>query len=244
MAFDVWGLLLQAVNVLILVWLLSRVFWRPVAAAIATRQEAAKAMIATAQETQNKADHALDALNKSRKGMAAERAKVLAAAKATAETAAQALLADAQTKADALLAAAKTKIDEDTQTARKANESQAAELAIEIAATLLGGLNGPVAQAAFQAQLIAAITALPAADRAVLAATPAGLTIVSAQDIKADHGAITTAVQGALGSDVDLQFATDPDLIAGLELRSAHFVLHNSWQADLDQVRKAMKNAT
>ena len=43
MTIDFWGLGLQAVNVLILVWLLSRVFWRPVAAAIAKRQETAGA---------------------------------------------------------------------------------------------------------------------------------------------------------------------------------------------------------
>lgn len=45
MDIDVWGLALQAVNVLILIWLLSRVFWRPVAAAIAKRQQAATAII-------------------------------------------------------------------------------------------------------------------------------------------------------------------------------------------------------
>jgi F-type H+-transporting ATPase subunit b len=38
-------------------------------------------------------------------------------------------------------------------------------------------------------------------------------------------------------------FVTDPDLIAGLELRSAHFVLHNSWRADLETILKEVENA-
>jgi F-type H+-transporting ATPase subunit b len=40
-----------------------------------------------------------------------------------------------------------------------------------------------------------------------------------------------------------LRFVTDPALIAGLELRSPHFVLHNSWAADLAQIGKALKDA-
>ena len=42
---------------------------------------------------------------------------------------------------------------------------------------------------------------------------------------------------------VDLRFDIDCDLIAGVELRSPHFVLRNSWQADLTQIRKAVKDA-
>jgi F-type H+-transporting ATPase subunit b len=34
-----------------------------------------------------------------------------------------------------------------------------------------------------------------------------------------------------------------PRLIAGLELRSAHFVLRNSWRADLETIRKEVENA-
>jgi F-type H+-transporting ATPase subunit b len=50
-------------------------------------------------------------------------------------------------------------------------------------------------------------------------------------------------VQTALGGTPDIRFAVDPDLIGGIELRSPHFVLHNSWKADLQRVRKAVKNA-
>jgi F-type H+-transporting ATPase subunit b len=40
-----------------------------------------------------------------------------------------------------------------------------------------------------------------------------------------------------------LRFVTDPDLIAGLELRGAHFVLHNSWRADIEQILKEIGDA-
>ena len=51
------------------------------------------------------------------------------------------------------------------------------------------------------------------------------------------------ALQDALGGAPDLEFKTDADLIAGLELHGPHLTLRNSWQADLAQVQKAVKDA-
>ncbi|MFT6446330.1 MAG: F-type H+-transporting ATPase subunit b, partial [Sulfitobacter pontiacus] len=56
-------------------------------------------------------------------------------------------------------------------------------------------------------------------------------------------GKIKKEIQTALGGTTEIRFTTDPNLIAGLELRSPHFTLHNSWAADLIQVRKAVKDA-
>ena len=104
MTLDWWGLGLQAINVLILVWLLSRVFWRPVADAITRRQEAAQAMLDEGKTAQAKADAALAEVAEARAGIAAERDAMLAEARAAADTVAKAALKDAQTKADALIA--------------------------------------------------------------------------------------------------------------------------------------------
>ena len=107
MTIDFWGLGLQAVNVLILIWLLSRVFWRPLVAAIAKRQDAAQAVIGSAKATQDKADAVLAEVTEARAGIAAERTELLDNARAEAETASKATLAEARTKAEAILAAAK-----------------------------------------------------------------------------------------------------------------------------------------
>ncbi|MBL4558272.1 MAG: ATP synthase F0 subunit B [Rhodobacteraceae bacterium] len=130
-------------NVLILVWLLSRVFWRPVAGAIARRQEAAQVMLDEGQRVQAKAEAALAEVAEVRAGIAAERDTLLAEAKAAADTIAKAALKDAQTKADTLLAAARTDIDRQRNTARKENATSAAELSVEIAAHLLGRSTQP-----------------------------------------------------------------------------------------------------
>ncbi|MCD9150092.1 F0F1 ATP synthase subunit delta [Pseudophaeobacter flagellatus] len=244
MTLDWWGLGLQAINVLILVWLLSRVFWRPVAAAITRRQDAAQVMLEEGKTAQAKADAALAEVAETRAGLAAEREAILAEAKATADTAGKAALKDAQTKADALIAAARTAIDRDRNTARKENATRAAELSVEIAARLLGRFNTPAVQATFLAQLVEAIAEMSASDRAALIASADGTEIVTATDPEdAERAKIEKAVKDALGGTPSVRLVTDPDLIAGLELRSGHFVLHNSWRADLENILKEVENA-
>ena len=244
MTLDWWGLGLQAINVSILVWLLSRVFWRPVAGAITRRQEAAQALLEEGKTAQAKADAVLAEVVETRGGIAAERDAILAEAKAAADTVAKATLMDAQTKADTLTAAARTAIDRDQNTARKENATRAAELSVEIAARLLGRFNTAEVQATFLAQLVEAIAEMSVSDRAALIASADGTEIVTATDIGgAERAKIERAVKDALSGTRSLRVVTDPSLIAGLELRSGHFVLHNSWRADLETILKEVKNA-
>ena len=244
MTLDWWGLGLQAINVLILVWLLSRVFWRPVAGAITRRQEAAEAMLDESNTLRAKADAALAEVAEARTGIAAERDAILAEAKAAADTVAKAARKDAQTKADTLLAAARTAIDRDRNTARKENAATAAELSVEIAARLLGKVNTPAVQAAFLAQLIEAVAGMSDSDRTALIASAGDIEIITATDPEgAERAEIEQAVKDALGGAPSFRLVTEPDLIAGLELRSPHFVLHNSWRADLENILKEVENA-
>ena len=244
MTLDWWGLGLQAINVLILVWLLSRVFWHPVAGAITRRQEAAEAMLDESNTIRAKADAALAEVAEARTGIAAERDAILAEAKAAADTVAKAARKDAQTKADTLLAAARTAIDRDRNTARKENAATAAELSVEIAARLLGKVNTPAVQAAFLAQLIEAVAGMSDSDRTALIASAGDIEIITATDPEgAERAEIEQAVKDALGGAPSFRLVTEPDLIAGLELRSPHFVLHNSWRADLENILKEVENA-
>lgn len=244
MTLDWWGLGLQAINVLILVWLLSRVFWRPVAGAITRRQEAAQAMLDEGKTGQAKADAALAEIAETRAGIAAEREAILAEAKATADTVAKAALKDAQTKADAMIAAARTAIDRDRNTARKENATRAAELSVEIAARLLGRFNTPAVQATFLAHLVEGIAEMSASDRTALIASADDIEIITATNPQdAERARIEQAVKDALDGTPRVRLVTDPDLIAGLELRSGHFVLHNSWRADLETILKEVENA-
>ena len=106
MSFDLWTLGFQALNVLVLVWLLHRFFWKPVAAMIADRQAKAVALLQDAEAQRAEAEAALKAIETSREGGATERDAILAAARTDAEAARDALLAEARAEADALREAA------------------------------------------------------------------------------------------------------------------------------------------
>ena len=242
MSIDLWGLGLQALNVLILVWLLARVFWRPVAAAIAARQAATQATLDAAKDTQAKTEIALEEVRTSREGIAEERAAVLAEAATKADTTTKATLADARTKADAQLAAAQITMTRERDTARSDNAEQAAVLAVEIAEKLLAGAEGGNLQPVFLERLLQTIKDMPAEDRAALIATKHPIEIVT-PSAPTDEGAVRSALIEALGGAPDLTFVTDPALIAGIELRSAHFTLRNSWRADLDAILNEVRDA-
>nr|WP_272214280.1 ATP synthase F0 subunit B [Marinicella sp. W31]MDC2879128.1 ATP synthase F0 subunit B [Marinicella sp. W31] len=235
---------MQAVNVLILVWLLSRLFWRPVAAAIAERQASTKATLDAAKAAQAKADAALAKVSEDRAGLAAERQALLAEAMSRAEAETKAKLAEAQAKAETVLAAAQTSIKRDSEAARKANAAQASTLSVEIAGKLLSRLPPSAVRDAWLSLLIKAIDGMATSERDALVASTAEIEIITAAALSAaEKAAIKKAVIAALGGTPRLKFVTDPDLIAGLELRSAHFVLHNSWRADLATISREMNDA-
>ncbi|MDP4034362.1 MAG: F0F1 ATP synthase subunit delta [Pseudorhodobacter sp.] len=244
MTIDWWGLGLQAINVLILVWLLTRVFWHPIAGAIAARKDAALAMLDAAQATQTKADEALAEVTKAREGIASEREAILAIAATTADAAIVAALQDAHEKAERITAAARLTIERDTEASIRARAAQTSQLAVEIAAKLLARLDTPSVHSAFLTLLLEAIREMPPNDRAALIRTTTGIDLFSATDLDdAEKEKITQALGQMLGATPDLTFVTDPDLIAGFEMRTAHFVLHNSWKSDLARILKGVKNA-
>ncbi|MCR8723802.1 F0F1 ATP synthase subunit B family protein [Frigidibacter sp. ROC022] len=244
MTIDFWGLGLQAINFLILVWLLTRVFWRPVAAAIVARQTAARSLLNEGKSLQAKADAALAEVAEIRAGMAAEREALLAKAATEAETATKAVLAEARDKADKLIAAAELARKRDAEAARAREAARSAELAVDIARRLLDRLPREEVQAAFLDLLVKALTEMKPQDRAALQGAREGIELVGPTDLEAaEQARIAKAVQTALGGPAKLRFVTEPELIAGFELRTSHFVLHNSWQADLDAILKELKHA-
>jgi F-type H+-transporting ATPase subunit b len=243
MTLDLWGIGLQAVNVLVLIWLLSRLFWRPVAAAITARQAASVALLDQAAAAQAAADAALARSAQDSANNDAARTALLDAARQAAEAQAKTALAEAATRADALHASAAKAIAKERAAASKDNATKAAALSVQIATKLLERLAGPEVQSRFLDQLLGAIAKLSQAERSEISANPEGVQIVLPCEPGGDGAQIMAALKKALGGKPELSFVADETLIAGIELRTAHFALRNSWQADLAQIEKAVRDA-
>lgn len=235
MTFDLWTLGFQAVNVLVLIWLLHRFFWKPVAAMITARQAAAATLLEEAEAKKAEAETALAEIAGTRAELAAERDAMLAKARKDAEVARDTLLGEARAEVEALHETAKAARVRAAETLKANAVDDAQGLAITIAGQLAARLDGPATDAAFLGWLVEGLTALPEPERAALANV--GLEVVSATDLDSPaRDRIAKAIGKVLGAPANLTFRTDSALIAGYELHAPHFSLRNSWQADLARI--------
>jgi F-type H+-transporting ATPase subunit b len=233
MTIDWWTLVIQTVNVAILVWLLQRFFWRPVAAMIEQRRQATRRTMAEAESARLQATAALAEIEQTRAGFANEREAILAAARADGETTRMELLADARQHAASIEAAARTAIEHADAAAAKAWTERSARLAVAIAAQLAARLDGVAVRAAFLDWLVQDIASRSDA----VIANGATLEVVSATTLDpAEQQRTRERIVTALGGDPPIVFRSDPALIAGLELHSAHLLVSNSWRADLERI--------
>lgn len=155
MTIDWWTLGIQTVNVVILVWLLGRYFWRPVAAMIEQRRVAAQRLLAEAETKQNAATTALAEIQHTRAGFAQEREAILGAAREAGERERAIGLEEAAKASAALQAAARAQIEREKEAVEKAWSNRAGDLAIEIARRLAARLDGSTVRGAFLDWLVA-----------------------------------------------------------------------------------------
>lgn len=238
-----WTLALQAVNVLILVWLLTRVLYRPVMNAIAARQAAADKLLADAQQEKTAAQQQAAALKAQQEGFAAEAAQRQAQMRAAVEAERARLLEQARTEAASIL----QKSDEATSAARARMTTELEDRAVSMAASMAERLvsrlpSAAVSDAMFQV-LIEGLCALPEQDRNRLAAGP--LRVITAAPLEqAARGRYLQSLALALPGSAAPAFEVDAQLIGGFELHGQHLQVRNSWRADLDaMLAKLRENA-
>ena len=237
MHVDLWTLGLQTINVLVLVWILSRFFFRPVTAMIAARQVAATQALDEAQAAKAEAAAQAEKAKDEAAHLAAARTEILQKAVAEAEKEKTALLAAARVDAETLRAAARAEIDRARQSEEMAEADHASRLAVDIAARLFQKLPSDAQIISFVDGLAAGVAALPEATRAGLGADGAALSVKAARALtKEEEDACRAKLAQTLGRPVEIAVEVDPGLIAGLEIDAPHAVVRNSFRADLDRI--------
>ncbi len=233
MHLDLWTLGLQAVNVLVLVWLLSRFLFRPVAGIIAARRQAADAMLAEADAARAKAAAEADRVARQRQGITEEKERMLAAAREDAQGEREAILRQANDAVAKLRGAAEEAIGRERQAAQEALHRDAADLALTISRRLLERLPARAVDAAFLEGLASVLPARPAAGTRIEIRSAAPLDDTS-------QAACRTMLAAWLGGSPDIIFRADPTLIAGFELATPEMVICNNWRADLERIARAL----
>lgn len=237
MRIDLWTLALQTINVLVLVWLLARFLFHPVANIIAARRAAADTLLADAEAARAKVADAAAALARRQQNLTNDAQRIIAEARAEAEAERATLLHQATEAASKLQADAQQANERDQRLMREQLAQEARLLAVDIAQRLLQRLPTHVLTQAFMETLVATLATHPA--RASLAAQPIELHSATPLDAtaQADCRAMLARV---LQPPPQIEFRTDPNLIAGLELNGPHLLIRNSWRADLQRITKAL----
>ncbi len=234
MRIDWWTLALQAINVLVLVWLLARFLYRPVMDAIAARQAAADKLLTDAEAARTAAAAAEASVKAQGDAIAAQAGQQRAEMQASIDAERTRLLGEAKAAADALAAQAHAAIEVERARMAAELEEKAAILAGQMARKLLQRLPPSHATGAMFDELIARIASLSGEERRQLAEdTPLVMATPAPLD-DATQARYASTLAAALPGSPALDFVVDPDLIGGVELRGPHMIVRNSWRADLD----------
>ena len=240
MHIDWWTLALQAVNFLILLWLLHRFLYRPVSAMVKKRQDEARKLLDQAEKARQAAQSERAEIEKTREGLSAERDTMLAAARAQAQEERKAHLARAQDEAAKIRKEAEAELARATANRSQADAANAEDLAVAIARRLLARLPQTLATRLFIDSLCETIRKLPDQNKTVLGSADRIEVVSAAALTEEEKEQIRSALAALLPSVPLLSFDTDPAVIAGLELKTSELVLRNSWREDLNRIRQEM----
>jgi F-type H+-transporting ATPase subunit b len=246
MRIDWWTLALQTVNVLVLVWILARFFFRPVANIVAKRQEEANKLLSDATADRQKAADAYADVEKIRAGMTAERDRLVTDAQKAARIEKDNLLMQASQEIAKLRSEAEATIARDKAAAQQTIIAHASDLAVEIARRLLGRLQSDTSLEVFLAGLCQELRALPPEEKNSFTSAVGDhlFELVTATPLsKVEIERIRSALNEAIGSEPRFEVRNDRGLIAGLELHGTSTIVRNSWRADLDRIRDELARA-
>jgi len=242
MQIDWWTLGLQGINLLVLIWLLARFLFRPVAKIVAERQQAAAALMADAAAAKAAALSEQQQASEENARLAQQRGHILEAASAEAAQLKSTLDAAAHADAERLRAATQSEIAAALHAATVTQDERATLLAVDIAAKLLDRLPPQARVAGFIEGLVSELAKLPDSTRAQLGADGVVSKLIAPRALTPSELA-TCRIELArvLGRELSIDVIVDGALIAGLELEASHAIVRNSLRDDLAHLKDELQ---
>jgi len=227
MLIDWFTVAAQAINFVVLVWLLKRFLYRPVLDAIDAREARIAAQIADARAKETAARARGEALTAKTEEFDRSRAKLLSEAVHDAQVERERLLAAARTAADELSTKRQAALRDDAQRLTRALADTAQRQVFAIARRALVDLGDASIEERVAAAFVRRLRALdkPALEGLAAALNPRQpVALLRSAVTLSDETrrTIATTLNECLGTRIEtpvaLQFATAPDLVSGVEL--------------------------
>jgi F-type H+-transporting ATPase subunit b len=223
MLIDWFTVVAQALNFLVLVWLMKRFLYRPILGAIDSRETRIAKELADADAMKAEAQKKLDEFQHKNDEFDQQRAALLSKATDEANAERQRLLDEARKAADALSTKRQDTMTTDARNLNQAVARRAQEEVFAVARKALADLATTSLEERLSAVFTRRLRDLDGAAKARLgAALEAGAqpaVVQSAFDLPPDQRAvIQNAINETFSAEVHLRFETAPDLISGIAL--------------------------
>jgi F-type H+-transporting ATPase subunit b len=215
----------QALNFLILVWLMKRFLYKPILHAIDEREKKIAAELADAEAKKAEAKKDRDEFQHKNEEFDQQRAALLTKATDEAKAERQRLIDEARKAADALTAKRQEALRNDAQTLNQALSRRTQQEVFAIARKALADLATASLEERMGEVFTRRLRTMNGNAKAGLAAalkTASEPALVrSAFDMPADQRAtIQNALNETFAADIHVRFETAPDLVSGIELAS------------------------
>jgi F-type H+-transporting ATPase subunit b len=220
---DWFTVVAQAVNFLILVWLLKRFLYKPVLNAIDERERGIAVQLAQAEAKKAEAQKERDDFQHKNEAFDQERAALLKKATDEANVERQRLLEEARKDADALRAKRQEALRNEQRNLSQEISRWTQKEVFAITRKTLTDLAGASLEERIAAVFVQRLRALPGSAKEQLAtalkASTQPICVRSALDLPAEqHAAIQNALNETFSADIHIQFETVPELVSGIEL--------------------------
>jgi F-type H+-transporting ATPase subunit b len=219
----------QALNFLILVWLMKRYLYRPIIDAIDAREKRIASELADAALKQAQADKQRDEFNQKNADFDQQRDALAHQASVDAQAQAQILLNAAREAADALQVKRHEALESELQTLQQDIARRSQDEVFAISRKVLIDLAGSTLEDRIAEVFVQRLRALEAPAKAelvkVLQGSPDAVRVRSSFGLSpAQQAAIQQVFNETLAADLPIQFETTPDVISGIELSA------NGWK--------------
>lgn len=222
MLIDWFTVIAQAVNFLILVWLMKRYLYQPILKALDAREQRIAAELADADNKKKEALAEREEFKRKNEEFDNQRAGLMSQASGEAATERSRLMEAARQEADELRHKLNDKLSSEYRNLHDEIARRTRAEVFAIARQTLGELSGTNLEARIVEVFVQRFRELDDRERSRLAAVAAQgdtVDVRSAFELDpAQHTAIERAIKAVLGASRPVQFETVPNLIGGVEL--------------------------
>lgn len=225
MLIDWFTVIAQLINFLVLVWLLKRFLYRPILDAIDAREKRIVDELADADEKRAEAEQQRETFQQKNAEFDQHRAAKMSKVTKEAKAEKARLLNEVREESDALRSKLELALKNEQHSLQDALSQRAREEVFAIARKALSDLAGTSLEARMAVIFVQRLNALKDEEKASLESAFADsdqpLIVHTAFDLPEEQTAlIRAALKDILGDSVDIQFATEPAVVSGIEINA------------------------